>query len=120
MGVRPASATCLLDPARLPVDLNTLARTLAEAMNTPLGTISAHAEEALWLLEHRPHGKAAALKAEELQEHLRLIMQESRRCSRMATSLMQMFQPTGKAEQTVALGSILPSVTCGETPGVNP
>jgi hypothetical protein len=73
-------------------DLGLLARGLAEGMNTPLGTVSAHAEEALCLLQQWSTSKVATRRA-ELQEHLRLIMQEARRCSRIATSLLQMFPP---------------------------
>jgi hypothetical protein len=90
--IKPVSA-CLCHFPQASADSSQLARSLAEGMNTPLGTVSAHAEEALCLLQQWPSRKLAAARHAELQEHLRLIMQEARRCSRIAGSLLQVLQP---------------------------
>jgi len=62
-------------------------------MNTPLGSISAHAEESLELLEDSQDGRLTRQKAGELRGRLLAIMRQANRCSRIATRLLQFAQP---------------------------
>jgi len=68
-----------------------LAGGLAHEMNTPLGSISAHAEEALDLLAP---SKLSAPNRDEVRRHLLLIMRQAQRCSRIATRLLQFARPS--------------------------
>ena len=70
-----------------------LAAGLAHEMNTPLGSISAHAEESLDLLEHLPDGRLTREKLDDLRGRLLAIMRQAHRCSRVATRLLQFAQP---------------------------
>jgi C4-dicarboxylate-specific signal transduction histidine kinase len=70
-----------------------LAAGLAHEMNTPLGSISAHAEESLELLEHSKDGRFNRQQADELHGRLMAIMRQANRCSRIATRLLQFAQP---------------------------
>jgi signal transduction histidine kinase len=72
-----------------------LAAGLAHEMNTPLGSISAHAEESLELLEHSLPltDRFNQEMAEELCGRLMAIMRQANRCSRIATRLLQFAQP---------------------------
>ncbi len=70
-----------------------LAAGLAHEMNTPLGSISAHAEESIELLEHLHDGRLAREKIDDLRGRLLAIMRQAHRCSRIATRLLQFAQP---------------------------
>ena len=70
-----------------------LAAGLAHEMNTPLGSISAHAEESLEMLEQLPCARLTREKVDELRERLLAIMRQAHRCSRIATRLLQFAQP---------------------------
>jgi two-component system NtrC family sensor kinase len=69
-----------------------LAAGLAHEMNTPLGSISGHAEESLEILERSPDGRLSLSTAKELQGRLLAIMRQANRCSRIATRLLQFAQ----------------------------
>lgn len=70
-----------------------LAAGLAHEMNTPLGSISAHAEESLEIVEHVRDERLAREKLEDLRGRLLAIMRQANRCSRIATRLLQFAQP---------------------------
>jgi two-component system, NtrC family, sensor kinase len=70
-----------------------LASGLAHEMNTPLGSISGHAEESLELLEQSQDGRLNRQQADELRGRLLAIMRQANRCSRIATRLLQFAQP---------------------------
>src|SRR5437773_12533620 len=70
-----------------------LAAGLAHEMNTPLGSISAHAEESLELLEHLHDGQLERGELADLRGRLLAIMRQANRCSRIATRLLQFAQP---------------------------
>ena len=70
-----------------------LAAGLAHEMNTPLGSISAHAEESLEIIEHACDGRLARERVEDLRGRLLAIMRQANRCSRIATRLLQFAQP---------------------------
>jgi two-component system NtrC family sensor kinase len=87
-----ADATALGRADRL-ANVGQLAAGLAHEMNTPLGSISAHAEESLQLLEHLPDGRLSRERLEDLRGRLLAIMRQAHRCSRVATRLLQFAQP---------------------------
>ncbi len=87
-----ADATALGRADRL-ANVGQLAAGLAHEMNTPLGSISAHAEESLELLEHLPDGQVSREKLADLRGRLLAIMRQAHRCSRVATRLLQFAQP---------------------------
>jgi two-component system NtrC family sensor kinase len=62
-------------------------------MNTPLGSISAHAEESLEILDHLRDGRLGREKLDDLRGRLMAIMRQANRCSRIATRLLQFAQP---------------------------
>lgn len=70
-----------------------LAAGLAHEMNTPLGSISAHAEESLEIVEHVRDGPLPREKLDDLRGRLLAIMRQANRCSRIATRLLQFAQP---------------------------
>jgi two-component system NtrC family sensor kinase len=71
-----------------------LAAGLAHEMNTPLGSISGHAEESLEVLEELTEGRLSRSNAEELRGRLLAIMRQANRCSRIATRLLQFAEAT--------------------------
>jgi two-component system, NtrC family, sensor kinase len=70
-----------------------LAAGLAHEMNTPLGSISAHAEESLDLLEHLRNSRLTRQQIDDLRLRLLAIMRQANRCSRITTRLLQFAQP---------------------------
>jgi len=89
---RAAEASALGRADRL-ANVGQLAAGLAHEMNTPLGSISAHAEESLELLEHLDVGRIERSKVDDVRGRLMAIMRQANRCSRIATRLLQFAQP---------------------------
>ena len=69
-----------------------LAAGLAHEMNTPLGAISGHAEEALEVLDYLHDDRLRTEKLADLRGRLLAIMRQAHRCSRIATRLLQFAQ----------------------------
>jgi two-component system NtrC family sensor kinase len=70
-----------------------LAAGLAHEMNTPLGSISGHAEESLEILQEFENGQFTRAKLADLRKRQLAIMRQANRCSRIATRLLQFAQP---------------------------
>jgi len=87
--VGSADASALGQADRLAA-VGQLARGLAHEMNTPLGSISAHAEESIELLQDL---QPSTQRLEDIRGHLLAIMRQAHRCSRIATRLLQFAQP---------------------------
>jgi mono/diheme cytochrome c family protein len=90
VGVGAAEAPALGQADRLAA-VGQLASGLAHEMNTPLGSISAHAEEAIDLLADQT---LSPQNRDELRRHLLGIMRQAQRCSRIATRLLQFARPS--------------------------
>ena len=88
-----SAETSALGRADRLANVGQLAAGLAHEMNTPLGSISAHAEESLDLLEHLHDGRLTREKLDELRGRQLAIMRQANRCSRIATRLLQFAQP---------------------------
>jgi cytochrome c len=87
--------------------LGQLAGGLAHEMNTPLGSISALAEESLELIQDR---RLSAKHLAELRGHLLAIMRQSYRCSRIANRLLQFAQPRHVGGERGDFGQVVPDV----------
>jgi two-component system NtrC family sensor kinase len=87
-----------------------LAAGLAHEMNTPLGSISGHAEEALEILEESPNGRLSQPRAKELGGRLLAIMRQANRCSRIATRLLQFAQAARPAVGQCRVGQVVAEV----------
>jgi mono/diheme cytochrome c family protein len=84
-----------------------LAGGLAHEMNTPLGSISAHAEEMLELIRDR---RPSARQLDDLRGHLLAIMRQAHRCSRIASKLLQFARPSGVASETADVARVIDDV----------
>lgn len=73
-------------------NLGQLAAGLAHEMNTPLGSISGHAEELLEIIEAARDGQVDRAAAQDIRARLMAIMRQANRCSRIATRLLQFAQ----------------------------
>ena len=93
-----------------------LAAGLAHEMNTPLGSISAHAEESLELLECSHDGRLNGQEMGELRGRLLAIMRQANRCSRIATRLLQFAQPGRSLSATCRPEAIIAEVVEMFTP----
>jgi len=80
--------------------LGQLASGLAHEINTPLGSISAHAEESLELLDRAQDGKLTPEQISDLKSHMLAIMRQTNRCSTIATRLLQFAHAPGPIGQT--------------------
>jgi len=80
--------------------LGQLASGLAHEINTPLGSISAHAEESLELLDRVQDGKLTPEQLSDLKTHMLAIMRQTNRCSTVATRLLQFAHAPGPIGQT--------------------
>jgi two-component system NtrC family sensor kinase len=87
-----------------------LAAGLAHEMNTPLGSISGHAEESLEILEGSPDGRLSRSKAKELRGRLLAIMRGANRCSRIATRLLQFAQAARPSVAQCDAGQVIAEV----------
>jgi two-component system NtrC family sensor kinase len=105
--VKHAPDSVALGRADRLANVGQLAAGLAHEMNTPLGSISAHAEESLELVEHIRDGRIPKEKLDDLRGRLLAIMRQANRCSHIATRLLQFAQParslgaTCRAEQVI-------------------
>jgi two-component system NtrC family sensor kinase len=75
-----------------------LAAGLAHEMNTPLGSISAHAEESLEIIDHLQDGCLTSQATADLRSRQLAIMRQANRCSRIASRLLlfaQSARPVG-------------------------
>ncbi len=80
--------------------LGQLASGLAHEINTPLGSISAHAEESLELLDRAQDGNMTPEQISDLKNHMLAIMRQANRCSTIATRLLQFAHAPGPIGQT--------------------
>jgi two-component system NtrC family sensor kinase len=92
VGPQPSNAAMLGRADRL-ANVGQLAAGLAHEMNTPLGSISGHAEESLDILEHLGDGPLQHRQIADLRGRLLAIMRQANRCSHIATRLLQIAQP---------------------------
>jgi two-component system NtrC family sensor kinase len=67
-----------------------LASGLAHEMNTPLATITVHAEESLELLDER---QPTAAELADLRGRLQAILRQANRCSQIASRMLQIARP---------------------------
>jgi hypothetical protein len=92
-----------------------LLRRVAEALETPVKTISASAQEALAL---QGQGASGGHVDAELANRLRSILRESQRCRSLVASLVQFFQPLATLEREALRRSIKPHQLAGGFRGV--
>lgn len=84
-----------------------LAGGLAHEINTPLGTISAHAEESLELLREQGLTPRSTV---DLREHLMAIIRQANRCSRITSRLLQFAEPARSVRETCRAEQIIADV----------
>lgn len=87
-----------------------LAAGLAHEMNTPLGSISAHAEESLETIDQLERESASDQPLADLRSHQLAIMRQANRCSRVASRLLLFVQSARPASGKCRADSVIHDV----------